>query len=176
VSPAAPHKIAFARVFTNAGQMGLFVASADGSDEHPLLAAPDIDYAAAWSPGGKSIIFSSDRNGSGDLYRVAPDGSSLERVTDDPAYDDQAAFSADGKRLVFVSSRDGGIPHLWTMDLRTRRATALTSGAGGDFRRRGRRTARGSRFRPTAAAPCRLGTGAGSTDSSSTSTSYALME
>jgi TolB protein len=132
--PTAPQKIAFARVFPNAGQIGLFIAAADGSGEHPLLATSDVDYDAVWSPDGRSIVFTSDRDGSADLYRVAPDGSGLERLTDNPAYDDQAAFSPGGERLVFVSSRTDGIPHLWTMDLQTRRAKALTAGADGDFR------------------------------------------
>ena len=35
-------------------------------------AGPDIDYDAAWSPDGKSIVFTSERNGSADLYRVNP--------------------------------------------------------------------------------------------------------
>ena len=135
VSGAAPPKrIAYTRVFPNAGQIGLFVAAADGSDEHPLLAVRDIDYDAVWAPDGRSIVFTSDRDGSADLYRVAPDGSALEKLTDDAAYDDQAAFSPDGAQLVFVSSRNGGFAHLWTMDLKTRHARSLTSGPGGDFR------------------------------------------
>src|SRR5947207_13919609 len=107
-SAAAPQKIVFARVFPNAGQIGLFIAAADGSDEHPLLAGPYMDYDAAWSPDGASIVFTSERDGSADLYRVAPDGPGLERLTDNPAYDDQAAFSPDGRQLVFVTSRHGG--------------------------------------------------------------------
>jgi TolB protein len=130
----APQKIVFARVFPNAGQIGLFISSADGSNEHPLLSVQDVDYDPVWSPDGASIVFTSDREGSADLFRVKPDGTALERLTDHPAYDDQAAFSPDGKRLVFVSSRDGGRSHVWTMDLATRRATQLTRGEGGDFR------------------------------------------
>jgi Tol biopolymer transport system component len=129
-----PAKIVFARVFPQPGQIGLFIAAADGSGERPLLAARDIDYDAAWSPDGASIVFTSERNGSADLYRVNPDGGGLEQLTDNPAYDDQAAWSPDGRQLAFVSSRDGGIAHVWTMDLQTRSAKALTSGGGGDFR------------------------------------------
>jgi len=133
-SPSTPQKIVLARVFPNAGQIGLFVAAADGTGERPLLDTPGMDYDAVWSPDGSSIVFTSDREGQADLYRAGPDGRGLERLTDNPAYDDQAAFSPDGKQLVFVSTRAGGTADLWTMDLQTRRAKALTSGPAGDFR------------------------------------------
>src|SRR5262245_2587438 len=100
VQGASPQRIVFARVFPNAGQIGLFIARADGSDERPLLGPPSMDYDPTWAPDGATIVFTSDRNGSADLYRVKPDGSALERLTDSPAYDDQAAFSPDGRRLV----------------------------------------------------------------------------
>jgi TolB protein len=130
----APQKIVFARVFPNAGQLAIFIAGADGSDERRLLTGSAIDYDPVWAPDGSSIVFTSDREGSADLFRVKPDGTGLERLTDSPAYDDQSAFSPDGKRLVFVSTRGDGTADLWTLDLATRQAKALTTGAGGDFR------------------------------------------
>jgi Tol biopolymer transport system component len=129
-----PQRVVFGRVFPNTAQLGLFVAAADGSGEHALLADPSTDYDPVWSPDGKSIVFTSDRDGSADLYRAQSDGRGLERLTDDPAYDDQAAFSPDGERLVFVSSRGTGFAHLVVMDLRTRRVSPLMSGRHGDFR------------------------------------------
>ena len=134
-----PHQIAFTRVFPNAGQIGLFVAASDGSGERALFPTPGIDYDATWSPDGASIVFTSDREGSPDLFRIKPDGTGRERLTDDPSYDDQAAFSPDGKQLAFVSTRNGGYARIWTMDLQSRRARAVTTtttatGIGGDFR------------------------------------------
>jgi TolB protein len=114
-------------------EAGLFVSNADGSAERTLTRGA-LDYNPAWSSDGEWIAFTSERDGSADLYRMRPDGSGLERLTDDPAYDDQAAFSPDGGRIVFVTTRAGGTADLWILDLKTRRAKPLTSGPGGDFR------------------------------------------
>ena len=136
---APPNEIAFTRVFPNAGQIGLFVANADGSGERQLFDNAGFDYDATWSPDGASIVYTSDRDGSPDLFRIKADGTGRERLTDDPAYDDQAAFSPDGTQLAFVSTRNGGYARIWTMDLKSRRAKAVTTtttatGMGGDFR------------------------------------------
>src|SRR5438874_5728638 len=92
-APVAHETIVFGRVFPNAGQLGLFIAAADGSDERLLLASPDVDYDPVWSPDGSSIVFTSARSGSADLFRVKSDGTGMERLTETPSYDDQAAFS-----------------------------------------------------------------------------------
>src|SRR5260370_38531883 len=85
-------------------QSTLFIAKTDGSDERPLLANSGFDYSASFSADGKWIIFTSERGGSADVYRVQADGSGLERLTDDPAYDEQGALSQCGKQLACVSS------------------------------------------------------------------------
>ena len=136
---APPNEIAFTRVFPNAGQIGLFVANADGSGERQLFDNAGFDYDATWSPDGASIVYTSDRDGSPELFRIKADGTGRERLTDDPAYDDQAAFSPDGTQLAFVSTRNGGYARIWTIDLKSRRARAVTTtttatGMGGDFR------------------------------------------
>ena len=112
----------------------IHVANADGSGEHQLLAMSALDYNASLSPDGQWIVFTSERDGSADLYRARVDGSSLERLTADPAYDDQASWSPDGRSIVFVSTRRSGSTDIWTLDVATRATRHITAEAGGDFR------------------------------------------
>src|SRR5499433_484237 len=108
----------------------LFIAKTDGSDERLLLPISGLDYNASFSADGKWVIFTSERGGSADIYRVHPDGSGLERLTDDPAYDDQASLSPDGKQLAFVSSRGTGSADIWALDFQTTKARNLTHAPG----------------------------------------------
>ena len=110
----------------------LFLANADGTGEHPLLATSGFDYHASYSADQRWIVFTSERNGSGqaDIYRVHPDGTALERLTDDPAFDDQAAPSPDAREIAFVSSRVTHTTNVWILNLKTRKLRNLTGGAG----------------------------------------------
>ena len=130
---AAPQRIFLNRTYSAYGA-SLFVANADGSGERALLPPGTLDYNPTWSRDGRWIAFTSERNGSADLYRVKPNGTGVDRLTDDPAYDDQPAFSPDGSQIVFVSTRADGHANLWILDVATLKARPLTSGPGGDFR------------------------------------------
>jgi TolB protein len=112
----------------------LFLANADGSGERPLLPLRGMDYSPSFSPDGKWVVFTSERNGSADIYRVHLDGTKLERLTDDPSFEDQAVLSPDGKSLAFVSSRETGRAHIWLLDLASRHARLVTPNSGSDFR------------------------------------------
>ena len=114
-------------------EASLMIANPDGSGERALTKGT-LDYNPSWSEDGLWIAFTSERNGSADLYRMHPDGSGVERLTSDPSFDDQAAFSPGGDRIVFVSTRAAGTANLWILDVKTKIAHPLTSGHGGDFR------------------------------------------
>jgi Tol biopolymer transport system component len=96
----------------------LYVANADGSDDHELLASSGFDYHASYSADGRWIVFTSERNGLGqaDIYRVRSDGTGLERLTDSPALDDQAVLSPNGSTVAFVSTRQTGKANVWILD------------------------------------------------------------
>ena len=134
VTAVEPSRLLFARVGPT--RIGLFLANADGSHERALLPADSLDYNPSFSADGKWIVFTSERGGSADIYRVHPDGSGLERLTDDPAFDDQAALSPDGSMLAFVSTREGGFANLWLQDLsnQSRPASRIAKTNAGSFR------------------------------------------
>jgi Tol biopolymer transport system component len=114
--------------------MTLHIADADGKRERALLAASALDYSPSFSVDGQWVVFTSERDGQAEIYRVHPEGSGLERLTDHPAFDDQAALSPDGKTLAFVSTREGGTANIWLLDLASKKATNLTASRSGNFR------------------------------------------
>lgn len=134
VTAGDPARLLFSRVGPT--RIGLFLADANHSNEHALLPADSLDYNPSFSADGKWIVFTSERTGSADIYRVHPDGSGLEQLTDDPAFDDQAALSPDGSTLVFVSTREGGFANLWLLDLSSggRSARSIAKTNAGSFR------------------------------------------
>ncbi len=115
-------------------RISLYLADANGNNERPLLPATSFDYNASFSKNGKWIVFTSERAGSADIYRMHPDGSELERLTTRPSYDDQGALSPDGRTLVFVSTRGSGTANIWLLDLARRQYTNLTKNTTGNFR------------------------------------------
>jgi len=125
-------RIVFSRLAPT--HVGLFLADADGKHERPLLPATSLDYNASFSADGKWVIFTSERDGSADIYRVHSDGTGMERLTDGPSYDDQAALSPDGRTLAFVSTRAGGTANIWLLDLAGHEYRNLTKNASGNFR------------------------------------------
>ena len=130
-APTEQYTIAFANFAPL--KTNVFLANGDGTGAKPLLAESDIDYNPSFSSDGAWIVFTSNRGGSADIYRVRPDGSELELLTGGPAFDDQAVFSPDGKSLAFVSTRSGHA-NIWLLNVENRKLTHLTNTTAGDFR------------------------------------------
>ncbi|MSO99047.1 MAG: hypothetical protein EXR11_12655 [Rhodospirillaceae bacterium] len=112
---------------------GLFLSDIDGQNERPLV-PPGDDYNASFSADGQWIVFTSERAGSADIYRVHADRTVLQGLTDSTNYDDQAVLSPDGETLAFVSTRDTGTANIWLLDIKKQRVTNLTKSASGNFR------------------------------------------
>ena len=48
----------------------LFIADADGSNARKLVAGLELDYNASFSSDGEWVVFTSERHGSADIFRV----------------------------------------------------------------------------------------------------------
>jgi Tol biopolymer transport system component len=79
----------------------LFSARADGSDVRPLTETPGYDAEATLSPDGRTIVFTSVRDGDLEIYTMDAGGGGATRLTREPGYDGGAFFSPDGKRIVY---------------------------------------------------------------------------
>jgi len=104
----------------------LFIANSDGTGERKLNSGGNMDYDPMFSADGKWIVFTSERNGPANIYRMHPDGSEIERLTDDNGFDDQGSLSPDGNQLAFVSTRDSGTANIWILDIKSRKVRNLT--------------------------------------------------
>ena len=64
----------------------IYIANADGSDERMVISGSVLDMNPSFAPDGRSILFTSRRHGSADIYRVNTDGLHLERLTEHPLH------------------------------------------------------------------------------------------
>ncbi len=71
-------------------------------------------YLHGWSPDGKYLTFTGQRNNEFDIYIVPSKGGKEIRLTTDPALDDGSEYSPDGKYIYFNSTRTGKM-QLWRM-------------------------------------------------------------
>ena len=79
----------------------IFSANADGSDLRRLTNTDGYDAEGTISPDGKTIVFTSARDGDLEIYTMNADGSNQKRLTYDKGYDGGAFFSPDGKQIVY---------------------------------------------------------------------------
>jgi len=76
-------------------------ARPDGTDLKCLTPWEGYNAEATVSPDGKTVVFTSDKDGDLDLYAMDPDGQNVRRLTTTPGYDGGAFFSPDSKQIVF---------------------------------------------------------------------------
>jgi Tol biopolymer transport system component len=82
----------------------IFAVKVDGQGMHRLTHTPGYDAEATISPDGKTIVFTSIKDGDLDIYAMNIDGTHLRRLTDEVGYDGGPFFSPDSKRIVYRAS------------------------------------------------------------------------
>jgi Tol biopolymer transport system component len=79
----------------------VYTARDDGSDLRRLTTTPGYDAESTLSPDGRTIVFTSLRDGDLDIYTMNVDGSNVRRLTTELGYDGGPFFSHDGTRIVY---------------------------------------------------------------------------
>lgn len=96
-------------------QMEVFVADPDGSNVKQVTNLGQANWAPAFMPDSKRIIFASNheykRGFPFNLYSIREDGSHLEKLSRDNGFDAFPMFSPDGKKIIFCSNRHNGGTH-----------------------------------------------------------------
>jgi len=114
----------------------IFSTKLDGSDAQQLTRTTGYDAECAYSPDGKWIVFSSNRDAYpvdklaksdqdraavdlsyfAEIYVMRADGSEPRRLTNEPGYDGGPFFTPDGKRIVWRHfNEDGAVADVFTM-------------------------------------------------------------
>lgn len=92
--------------------MEVWVANADGSNARQVSSFGQANWAPAYMPDSKTIIFASNheykRGFPFNLYTMNEDGTGLTKISRDNGFDAFPMFSYDKKKFVFCSNRSNG--------------------------------------------------------------------
>jgi Tol biopolymer transport system component len=86
----------------------LFSVDVTTGERRQLTLHTKSNYAARFSPDGRTIAYHSTREGDSEIFLHHLDGSPETRITDDPGWDMCPEWSPDGSRIMFNSDRLDG--------------------------------------------------------------------
>lgn len=90
-----------------AGSIHIFTMNADGEDVQQVTSGPYQDQRPAFSPDGKTIVFTSNRGGDFRLWTVPADGSQQPKPLQREGWGYRPWYSTDGKTVFFFTKNTG---------------------------------------------------------------------
>lgn len=82
-------------------------------------------YLHGWSPDNKYLIYTAERKGLYNIFKISVDGGKEKQLTNTQGLDDGSEYSPDGKYIYFNSARTGTM-QLWRMNADGKNPTQLT--------------------------------------------------
>jgi len=101
---------------TTTTEFDVYTMKPDGTGLVQVTSDPGRDFNPRWSPDGKRIAFSSNRDGDFDIYTAKADGTDVVRITGSPTdsvADVTPSWTADGNEIVFQHSFGLGSAEIW---------------------------------------------------------------
>lgn len=109
------------------GKYGSVVYTVPVKGGEPRQVTPiGLSYLHGWSPDGKYLVYTGERNGEFDIYRIPAVGGEEVRLTHAPGLDDGSEYSPDGKYIYFNSTRSGTM-QIWRMNADGSEPTQITN-------------------------------------------------
>jgi TolB protein len=105
-------RIAFSDSTKAGGSRVYTIPVSGGKPQKITVDAPS--YWHGWSPDGKTLAFTGERDGQFDIYTVATAGGPPKQLTKGAGFNDGPDYSADGTWIYFNSTRSGHM-QIWRM-------------------------------------------------------------
>jgi len=96
----------------NENSIGYILPITGGEPKRITTTGPS--YMHGWSPDGKYLAYTAERNNEFDIYKIDTNGKNETRLTTAPGLDDGPEYSPDGRYIYFNSTRTG-MMQLWRM-------------------------------------------------------------
>ncbi|HEU5041735.1 MAG TPA: Ig-like domain-containing protein, partial [Gemmatimonadales bacterium] len=115
------------------GAFGIYQLRSTGNDTlTPILVDSAASVQPVLSPDRSRIAFSSNRNGSYDLFVMDADGRNPRRITTDGGTEGEPAWTPDGSRIVYTTTQPGAGSQLRSVMPDGKDSRLLTNSPGGN--------------------------------------------